>query len=105
MEIYLPFVAGCLTFCFHLLLAQAAYVELLCRISFLLEFELQFELATDETVPSAALRTCYRSRLSNVFQVLLVHKHIVWKIPMFEQRIHPCCFQVVFLLQDCIGNS
>ena len=93
--------------CFHVLPAQAADVELLYGISFLLDFgfELQFELATDETVVGAALCTGRSSHVKNFFQILLAHKHIVKKMPMFGPRMHPGCFLAIFLLEDCVCNG
>ena len=66
--------------CFHRLLAQADIIELLYEIYFLFRFqlELQSELAANETLVSAAL--CLT-------------------------RMHPSCFQMVLLLEDCIDNG
>ena len=50
---------------------MAADIELVCGISFHLEFgfELQFDLATDETVFSAAFRTENYSHAKNAFPI------------------------------------
>ena len=54
---------------FHLFLTQAADIQLLYGISFLLRigFELQSELALNATVVSVALCTGHHSRVKNVF--------------------------------------
>ena len=85
---------------------QASNVEFVCRILFLLSFgfELRFELATDEMVLSAAVCIGQHS-VKNVFQILLEHKHIVKKMPMFGPRMHQGCFQMIFLLDDCICHG
>ena len=46
-------------------------------VTFLLGFELQFELAAYQTVVSVALCTGHHSCVKNVFQVSLVHEHVV----------------------------
>ena len=84
--------------CFHLFPVQVADVELLCRISSLLRSELQFELAVDKSVISTTLRTGHHSH-ENIFQVPLAHKHIVKKMKMLRLRMHPSCFQTIFLLE------
>ena len=72
---------------------------LLYGISCLLDFgfELQNELATDYTVGSEALRTGQYSRVKYVYQIPLAHKHMVKKVPMLGQMMHPGCFQTIFL--------
>ena len=59
----------CLELCFHHLQTQAANIELLCRIQFLLGFgpELQFELAADKTAVSAELHAGHHSCVKYVF--------------------------------------
>ena len=57
--IYLPFAAGLLERCSHLLPAQTSDVGLLYGISFLL----WFELVADETVVSAALSSGHHSHV------------------------------------------
>ena len=56
-------------------------------------------------VVSAALRNGHHSRVKNAFQISLAHKHIVMKMPMFGQRIHPCCFLAMLLLEDYICDG
>ena len=53
---------------------------------------------------SAAFRTGHRSHLKNIFRVTLAHLHIVRKTPMLGPRMHPSCFQAIFLSEDCIRN-
>ena len=97
----------CLEPCFHIFQEQAADVDLLCGIYLLLWFglELLFELAADQTVVCAAQCTEHLSCGKNVFQARLVHKHVVKKIPMFGQRMHPSWFQTNFLMEDCNRNG
>ena len=40
-----------------------------------------------------------------VFQILLMHRHIVKNMQMFGPRMHPSSFQVVFLLGNSIDNG
>lgn len=70
----------CLELGFHIIPAQAADVEFLLGITFLLEFwfKLHFELAAvDKAVISVALCTRQHSCVQNVFQVPFAHEHIV----------------------------
>ena len=39
------------------------------------------------------------------YQVPMAYMHIGANIQMFEQRMHASCFEVIFLLEDCIGNG
>ena len=97
----------CFNLCFHVLPEQAASVQILHGISFLLQFrlELQFELATNRTEVSAALHTGHSSRVKNVFLIKLAHKHIVKMMPMFRLWMHPGCCDAIFLMKDCVGNG
>ena len=85
-------------------MAQATNVELPYEMTFLLwcEFELQFELVADESIFSVAFRSGHQSRVYDVFHVLLAHKQMVKKMSMSIPMMHPCCFQAVILLEDCI---
>ena len=92
---------------FPVLPAKAANIEILYLISYLVdfEFELQFKLATDETVISAAHCNGHYSRVKNLFQILLAHRHIFKKMPMFGPKMHPWCFQAIFLWEDSVRNG
>ena len=54
---------------------------------------------------SAALRTGHCPRVKNIFQISLAHKHIVKKMSLFGPKMHPGCFQAIFLLDDCTRNG
>ena len=69
-----------------MLLTLSFFTKFLLFMS--LGFELQFELATDETVVSAALRTGLYSHVKSVFQIPLAYKPIVIKVLMIGSRIH-----------------
>ena len=59
----------------------------------------------DETEVSAALRNGHYSRVKKVFPIPLAHKRIVKNLPMLGPRMHPACFQAIFLLEDCVRNG
>ena len=54
---------------------------------------------------SAALRTGHRSHVKNVFLIPLAHMHVVKKMQMLKSRMHPGCFQAIFLLENCVRNG
>ena len=101
-----PLLHVCMEHCLHLHPAQGVDVQIVYEFSFFLGhgFELQFEHSADEMEDNAALSTGLHSREKNIFQVQLLHKHTVKKMPMFGPRMHPRCFQV-FLMGDYIGNG
>ena len=61
--------------------------------------------ATDEKVDSAAVLTGHFSRVMNVSQIPLAHKHIVKKMPIFLSRRHAGCIRVISLLKNCVRNG
>ena len=81
--------------------AQAADIELLYGISFLLQlgFELQFEPTTGAMVVGTALRTGYFSRVKNVLRISLTHMHIVMKMPILGPRMYPGGLHAILFLK------
>lgn len=48
--------------------------------------------------------TGYHFGVKDVFEVSLVYNNVVHEMPMFEPRMHPGCFKIVFLLEDGVDN-
>ena len=43
--------------------------------------------------------------VNDVLEIMLVHKDVVNKVPIFGLRMHPGCFKSVLLLEDGIGDD
>lgn len=61
---------------------------------------MEVELATHRAVVGMTFCTGYRSGVQDVSAVSLAHNDIVYEVLMFRPRVHVCCPETDFLLED-----